>query len=97
MSMALTKVKNTRLITQKLHILCTHTLQRYYLCTQKNNERITKGCEEAPDENESKTKKKKGKKIMKRMMKKIEESRKFNKYCMNMLRMYGYGKVNMPA
>lgn len=44
-----------------------------------------------------KNEKKKGKKIMKRMMKKIEESRKFNKYCMNMLRMYGYGKVNMPA
>ncbi len=40
---------------------------------------------------------KKGKKIMRRMMKKIGESRKFNNYCMNMLRMYGYGKVNMPA
>ncbi len=34
---------------------------------------------------------------MRRMMKKIGESKKFNNYCMNMLRMYGYGNVNMPA
>ncbi len=41
--------------------------------------------------------KKKGKKIMRRMMKKIGESKKFNNYCMNVLRMYGYGNVNIPA
>lgn len=39
----------------------------------------------------------KGRKIMKRMIKKIAESKKFNKYCVNMLRMYNYGRVNLPA
>ena len=34
---------------------------------------------------------------MKRMMKKISESKRFNKYCVNMLKMYNYGRVNLPA
>lgn len=34
---------------------------------------------------------------MKKIMKKITESKKFNKYCANMLKMYDYGRVNMPA
>lgn len=35
--------------------------------------------------------------IMKRMIKKIATSRKFNNYCDNMLKMYSYGRINMPA
>ena len=31
------------------------------------------------------------------MIEKIATSRKFNKYCVNMLRMYNYGRINMPA
>ena len=31
------------------------------------------------------------------MIEKIAMSRKFNKYCVNMLRMYNYGRINMPA
>lgn len=34
---------------------------------------------------------------MKRMIRKIAASKKFNNYCNNMLRMYNYGIVNMPA
>ncbi len=34
---------------------------------------------------------------MKRMIKKIATSRKFNNYCDNMLKMYSYGRINMPA
>ena len=34
---------------------------------------------------------------MKRMMKKIAESKRFNKYCVNMLKMYNYGRVNLPV
>ncbi len=34
---------------------------------------------------------------MRKMMKRIAESKKFNKYCVNMLKMYNYGKVTMPA
>lgn len=34
---------------------------------------------------------------MRRMMKRIAESKKFNKYCVSMLKMYNYGRVNMQA
>ncbi len=34
---------------------------------------------------------------MRRIMKKITENRKFNKYCVNVLKMYNYGRVNMPV
>lgn len=34
---------------------------------------------------------------MKRMIKKITTSKVINKYCDNMLRMYNYGRVNIPA
>lgn len=39
----------------------------------------------------------KGKKIMKRMVKKIVESKKFNHYCVNVLKMYNIGRVSLPA
>lgn len=29
-------------------------------------------------------------------MNKISASKKLNKYCVNMLKMYNYGRVNMP-
>lgn len=31
------------------------------------------------------------------MIKKIAESKKFNRYCVNMLSLYNYGRVNIPA
>ncbi len=34
---------------------------------------------------------------MKRMIDRMIESKKFNKYCVNMLKMYNYGRVNIPA
>jgi hypothetical protein len=34
---------------------------------------------------------------MKRMINRMIESKKFNKYCVNMLKMYNYGRVNIPA
>lgn len=34
---------------------------------------------------------------MRRIMKKIAENRKFNNYCVNVLKMYNYGRVNIPA
>lgn len=34
---------------------------------------------------------------MKRMINKIAASKKFNKYCTNMLKMYNYGRVNLPV
>ncbi len=34
---------------------------------------------------------------MKKMIKKIATSKRFNDYCNNMLKMYSYGRVNMPA
>lgn len=37
------------------------------------------------------------KRIMKRMMNRISKSKKFNRYCDSMLRMYGNGNVSMPA
>lgn len=54
------------------------------------------GCEATSDKRK-KIVSLKGRKIMKRMIKKIAESKKFNKYCVNMLRMYNYGRVNLPA
>jgi len=41
-------------------------------------------------------KNKKGKKIMKKIVNRILDSKKFNKYCVNVLKMYNYGRVNMP-
>lgn len=40
--------------------------------------------------------KEKGKKIMKKIVNRILDSKKFNKYCVNVLKMYNYGRVNMP-
>lgn len=34
---------------------------------------------------------------MRKMVNKITASKKFVKYCNNMLKMYNYGRVNMPA
>ena len=34
---------------------------------------------------------------MRKMVKKIVMSDKFNKYCVNVLRMYNYGRVNVPV
>ena len=31
------------------------------------------------------------------MIKKITDSKKFNKYCVNVLKMYNYGRVNLPV
>lgn len=35
--------------------------------------------------------------IMKKLVNKLTASKKFNKYCVNMLKMYNYGRVNLPA
>ena len=32
---------------------------------------------------------------MRRMINKITDSKKFNKYCVNVLKMYNYGRVNL--
>lgn len=40
--------------------------------------------------------KEKGKKIMKKIVNRILDSKKFNKYCVNVMRMYNYGRVNIP-
>lgn len=34
---------------------------------------------------------------MKKIVNRIFDSKKFNKYCVNMLKMYNYGRVNMPV
>ena len=34
---------------------------------------------------------------MRRMSNKITDSKKFNKYCVNVLKMYNYGRVNLPV
>lgn len=34
---------------------------------------------------------------MRRMIKKIANSKRFNKYCVNMMKMYNYGRVNLLA
>lgn len=34
---------------------------------------------------------------MRRMINKIADSKKFNKYCVNVLKMYNYGRVNLPV
>lgn len=39
----------------------------------------------------------KGKKIMKRIVNRILDNKKFNKYCVNVLKMYNYGRVNTPV
>lgn len=31
------------------------------------------------------------------MINKITDSKKFNKYCVNVLKIYNYGRVNMPV
>ncbi len=31
------------------------------------------------------------------MINKITDSKKFNKYCVNVLKMYNYGRVNLPV
>lgn len=31
------------------------------------------------------------------MINKISDSKKFNKYCVNVLKMYNYGRVNLPV
>ena len=31
------------------------------------------------------------------MINEIADSKKFNKYCVNVLKMYNYGRVNMPV
>ena len=41
--------------------------------------------------------KKKGKKVMKKIVNRILDSKKFNRYCANVLKMYNYGRVNMPV
>ena len=35
--------------------------------------------------------------IMKKLVNKLTASKKFNKYCVNMLKMYNYGRVSIPA
>lgn len=39
----------------------------------------------------------KGKKIMKRIVRRIVDNKKFNKYCVNVLKMYNCGRVNVPV
>ena len=34
---------------------------------------------------------------MKKLVNKLTASKKFNKYCVNMLKMYNYGSVSIPA
>jgi hypothetical protein len=34
---------------------------------------------------------------MRRMVKKIVNSKKFNKYCVNVLKMYNVGRVTLPV
>lgn len=34
---------------------------------------------------------------MRRIIKKIANSKRFNKYCVNMMKMYNYGRVNLLA
>jgi len=34
---------------------------------------------------------------MRKMVKKIVMSDKFNKYCVNVLKMYNYGRINVPV
>lgn len=34
---------------------------------------------------------------MKRIVNRILDSKKFNKYCVNVLKMYNCGRVNMPV
>ena len=34
---------------------------------------------------------------MNKKISKVLASKKFNKYCVNVLRMYNYGRVNMPV
>jgi hypothetical protein len=34
---------------------------------------------------------------MRRMVKKIVDSKKFNKYCVNVLKMYNVGRVTLPV
>ena len=31
------------------------------------------------------------------MINKIADSKKFNRYCVNVLKMYNYGRVNLPV
>ena len=31
------------------------------------------------------------------MINKIADSKKFNKYCVNVLKMYNYGRINLPV
>lgn len=33
---------------------------------------------------------------MKKIINKLTDSKKFNKYCTNVLKMYNYGRVNLP-
>lgn len=35
--------------------------------------------------------------MMKRMINRIVKNEKVNKYCVNVLKMYNYGRVNLPA
>lgn len=35
--------------------------------------------------------------IMKKLVNKLTTSKKFNKYCVNVLKMYNYGRVSLPA
>lgn len=34
---------------------------------------------------------------MKRMINKVLDNKKFNKYCVNVLRMYNMGRINAPV
>lgn len=34
---------------------------------------------------------------MKKMVSKVLDSKKFNKYCVNVLKMYNMGRVNLPV
>lgn len=91
--------KQGLLMIKTAMFVCAHKYLALSLHQKTQNKDNTWGVKKHPTrlENVKLRVLKKGKEIMKRMMKRIGESKKFNNYCMNMLRMYGYGKVNLPA
>ena len=80
--------------------MCEHNKNAVTLQRQKQKYRITNTLDVKMHPTEEKRlfnlKKRKGN-IMRKLVNKLTASKKFNKYCVNVLKMYNYGRVNMPV
>ena len=93
--------QNKSEIGKKPSQLCASTTKNAVtMHRQKKKYRITNTLDVKMHPTEEKRlfnlKKRKGN-IMRKLVNKLTASKKFNRYCVNVLKMYNYGRVNMPV